>query len=101
MKSGLEWTAGGVNFGCGQLEGVESLGEAGIGFVLGLDWVCFVDFGGGIGFDWVCFGFVFFGLGKVIIFVNSFGVRGWVDFGVLGIGFVLRERVMVFGRFCA
>jgi len=24
-----------------------------IGFEFGLDWVCFVDFGGGIGLDWV------------------------------------------------
>jgi len=40
MKSGLEWTAGGVNFGCGQLGGVESLGEAGIGF--GWVWIGFV-----------------------------------------------------------
>ena len=72
------------------------MGEAEIGFVLGLNWVCFVDLGGGIGFDWVCFGFVFLVSGEGIIFVSLFGVRGWVGFGVFGIGFVLRERVMVF-----
>jgi len=63
---------------------------------MGLVWVCFFDFGGGIGLDWVCFGFVFLGSGKAEIFVSLFGVRGWVGFGVLGIGFVLHKRVMVF-----
>jgi len=63
---------------------------------LGLVWVCFFDFGGGIGFDWVCFGFVFLGSGEVRIFVSLFGVKGWVDLGGFGIGFILRERVVVF-----
>jgi len=46
--------------------------------------------------DWVCFGFVFLCSWEGEIFVNLFGVKGWVSFGVFGIGFVLRERVMVF-----
>jgi len=68
---------------------------------MGLDWVCFVDLGGRIGFDWVCFGFVFLRSWEGEIFVNLFGVRGWVDFGVFGIGFVLHNFVMVSLCFCA
>jgi len=72
-----------------------------IGFVLGLDWVCFVGLGGGIGFDWVCFGFVFWARRDGEIFVSHCGEWGWGQFGGFGVGFVLRERVVVFGLFCA
>jgi len=41
--------------------------------------------------DWVCFGFVFFVCREGIIFVNLFGVKGWVSFGVFEIGFVLHN----------
>jgi len=44
-----------------------------------------------MGLDWVCFGFVFFVSWEGEIFVNLFGVKGWVGFGVLGIGFVLHN----------
>ena len=39
--------------------------------------------------NWVCF-FVF---GEAISFVSLFGAKGWVDFILLGIGFVLRNKV--------
>jgi len=58
---------------------------------MGLDWVCFLDSGGWIGFVLGLIGFVFLGSGEAIMFVSLFGVRGWVGFGVFGIGFVLHN----------
>ena len=58
---------------------------------MGLEWVCFLDLGGGTGFDGVCFGFVFCASGEGIIFVNLFGTKGWVGFEGFGIGFVLHN----------
>jgi len=85
------WTRDGAVGGLGgwargEVWGAGELGLNGVG--LGL----FCWLGGGIGFDWVCFGFVFLGCGEVIIFVSLFGVRCWVGFGGLGIGFVLHKK---------
>jgi len=79
-------------------------GAWGVGFVLGLDWICFLGLGGGIGFGWVCFGFVFLGWARGFIVVTPWeqGVGSKVvrlGLGFLGLGLFCAKELWFFDVF--